>query len=140
MMFVAVMISYFILFSNFRFLYAELKTYYSGKRAASIFDLSENSNLLCLKKNVSIHLYISSPLAGDYRENLQRGWVQTSQGMQNGNLVISCHGSSILHMVFSLKTFLKNEMLFCIFRHHLWLPFSSLQISFVGFIFYCLLT
>ncbi|XP_025090578.1 adenosine deaminase domain-containing protein 1-like isoform X1 [Pomacea canaliculata] len=56
-----------------KFLYAELKTYYSGKRAASIFDISENSNLLCLKKNVSIHLYISSPLAGDYRENLQRG-------------------------------------------------------------------
>ncbi|KAK3087990.1 hypothetical protein FSP39_013122 [Pinctada imbricata] len=50
-----------------KYLFKEMKEYYEGSKVISIFSqVAQNSHLLTLKDNVSIHLYLSQPPCGDY--------------------------------------------------------------------------
>ena len=54
----------------FRYFYKEIKSYIEGAKVISIFEETATQGVFKLKDYISLHLYLSQPPVGDYRECL----------------------------------------------------------------------
>ena len=53
-----------------RYFYKEIKSYLEGAKVISIFEETAKQGIFKLKDYISLHLYLSQPPVGDYRECL----------------------------------------------------------------------
>ncbi|XP_045171762.2 adenosine deaminase domain-containing protein 1-like isoform X2 [Mercenaria mercenaria] len=53
-----------------KYFHKEIKSYFDGAKVLSIFEESETPGILQFKEHITLHLYLSQPPPGDYRECL----------------------------------------------------------------------
>ena len=58
------------LFPHYRYFHKEIKRYLEGGKVLSVFEETETPGVFKLKDYISLHLYLSQPPVGDYRECL----------------------------------------------------------------------